>query len=141
MLYQLGGLTIDTAPFEVHDVTREYGGTFAAKDVIGVMRPREFTGEDDEKMTLVGRIMPFSPLIGGLNELEALEAMARSGEPQILVRGDGRAMGWMLIDKVREKSSHLLHGIGRVIEYDISLVRTPQPGQGSIVGLILQLLG
>lgn len=141
MLYQLGGLQISVAPFNAHEVSSEVGADFATKDVIGVPRPREFTGEADEKHSLSGRLFPFR--LGGLDELDTLEAMARSGEPQILVRGDGRNLGWHLIEKVKRKESYLAgNGVGRQIEVEIELVASPNPASpASMLSLLFSLFG
>lgn len=140
MLYQLGPITIETAGLEVHEVTRDYGADYAAKDLIGAQRSREFTGEADEKITLSGTIFPYRQA-GTFQKLADLEALAKSGVPQLLVRGDGRNLGWMLIERVREKASHIsAHGVGRVTTYEIEMVKSPVAAStDSIVSLLVQL--
>lgn len=129
MLFQLGGLQIDTVPFEAHETSRESGADFASKDVVGAPRPREFVGGADERFTLSGTLFPYN--FGGLTGLGALDGIRASGDPQILVRGDGANLGWFLVEKVREKSSKLgPSGVGRVIEYELTLVRSPNAGGG-----------
>lgn len=141
MLYQLGALTMQVQPFNVHEISREAGADFAAKDVMGAMRPREFMGEGDEAITLTGRLFPEK--FGGLGGLSALDQMRRSGVPQILMRGDGAVLGWFLIEKITEKGEHLdAQGVGRMIEVAIGLVRAPGPAAaGAYVSVLSRLVG
>lgn len=141
MLFQLGSVQFDVAPVNVHEASREVGHDFAAKDVIGAPKPRESMGEADEKVSMSGRLFPHR--LGGLGGLAALEAMARAGTPQILVRGDGMVYGWFLIESVKEKSTYLDgRGVGREIEFDISLVRSPNAASaGSIMSMLFSLFG
>ena len=125
MLYQLGALTFEVQPFNTHEVGRDSGYDFAAKDIVGAQKPREKVGEADEKIRFECKLYPHR--FGGLDGLDALDAMRKSGEPQILVRGDGRNMGWFLVEQVREKSGYLnARGVGREIEVTIELVRSPE---------------
>ena len=106
------------------------------------MRPREFMGEEDEHFVLTGTLFPvrYAQLIGqsGHAQLGTLDGMRASGQPQILVRGDGVNLGWWLVEHVRERHTVLSEsGVGRVIEYTIHLVRSPITG--SAAGLLSML--
>lgn len=126
MLFQLGALTIDVYPFNTHGYGRDTGFDFVKKDVMGAMRPSEAVGEADESMSFECRLFPEK--LGGLPQLEILHQMRKSGMPQILVRGDGTNLGWFNIEKVSERSSGLDdQGVGRQIEVNISLSRSPRP--------------
>lgn len=139
MLYQLGALTFDVMPFNVHEITREAGADFAAKDVLGRLRPREFVGEGDNHFRFVGNLYPEK--LGGLPGLAALDAMRISGMPHILVRGDGTNLGWWLVERASERSTYLdKEGVGRLIEYEISLVKAPSaPSPASYLSTFLRL--
>lgn len=141
MLYQLGLLTIDVTPFNAHAVDRSSSADYAAKDVVGTMRPREFTGEGEEQVSLKGRLFPEK--FGGLGGLSALDMMRKSGQPQLLMRGDGSLLGWFVIESVNESSTMLdAQGVGKVIEVTIDLARTPGPGPaGGYLSLIGRLMG
>lgn len=129
MLYQLGALTFAVWPFNTHQVGRDTGADFAAKDLVGSPRSREFVGEGDEQITLEGRLFPEK--MGGLSSLDLLHAMRAGGEAQILVRGDGRNFGWYVIEKVSERGSHLdAKGVGRMIEFTVTLTRAGPPAGG-----------
>ena len=146
MLFQLGAITFDCpGPVNADETSEDFGGDFAVKAVVGARQPREFVGPSDHKFTLNGELLPyFHRRVGigsGLDEVATLKAMAESGDPQILVRGDGTNMGWFLIEKGSLKSTRLgSQGIGHVIHYSLNLVESPvAASSGSLLTLLTQL--
>jgi phage protein U len=141
MLYQLGAAQFDVAPVNVHQVKRSVGADFAAKDIVGAPRPREFVGEADEQISLSGKIFPAH--FGGLGGLAAMEAMARSGQPQMLVRGDGAVLGWYVIVKLSELQSHLdRNGVGKIIDFEMTLMKSPTAASaGAMLATLMSLFG
>jgi phage protein U len=141
ILYQLGAFTFDVFPVNVHEVERQMGADYAAKDIVGAMRPREFTGEADDRVKLSGRLFP--QRLGGVAGIGALQALARTGEPQLLIRGDGEVLGWYLIEQVTDKHSFLdVAGVGRMIELDVELIKTPlRAAAGGMIATIASLFG
>ncbi len=140
MLYLLGSLMIQIAPFNVHEVQQTGETEYAVKAVVGREPPLEFVGEGSNEIGLSGRLFPRE--LGGLNELELLTQMRASGRPQYLMRGDGRPMGWFAILSVSAQSSYLdAKGIGKQIEVSISLRRAQTPDAQSFFSLMAGLLG
>ena len=141
ILYQLGAFTFDVFPVNVDAVERQVGADYAAKDIVGAMRPREFTGEADDRVKLSGRLFP--QRLGGVASIGALQALARTGEPQLLIRGDGEVLGWYLIEHVTDKHTFLdITGVGRVIELDLELAKTPLRASASgMVATVASLFG
>lgn len=141
MLMQLGSVTFEVWPFNTHAISRDTAADFAAKETMNNMRPREFMGEGDETLNISGRIFPKKDQGGeALGTLDTLQRMRSSGTAQIVVRGDGRNMGWFLIQSVSEKSSFLASdGVGQVVEFDVSLVRAPKPSPASYIKTLLRL--
>lgn len=139
MLYMLGGVMFDVAPTNLHQYTGETGGDYAPKDIVGAARPREFVGEADTTVTLAGRLFPHR--LGGLGSVAQLQGMARAGEPQMLVRGDGSVMGWFVIEKFTDDHTYLSRfGVGQMIEFEIELVKTPERASaGSIISTLISL--
>lgn len=136
MLYLLGGVAFEVFPTNLDAAHRERGQDWAVKHIVGGEKPREAMGVADAVVTLSGKLIPhmFGP--GGL---EALAAMAEGGAPQMLIRGDGMVLGWHCIEKVTEKHSHLdAAGVGRVIEFDVKLVRSPTGASASAMMTLLQ---
>ena len=144
MLFQLGAITFDRK-VDAEETDEDFGGDFAVKPVVGARQPREFMGPSDHKFTLSGELLPyFHNRVGigsGLDEVATLKAMAESGEPQILVRGDGTNMGWFLIEKGSLKSTRLSsQGIGHVIHYSLNLVESPVAASSdSLMTVLTQL--
>ena len=139
MLYQLGSIAIKVAPFNVSEVSRDGATDHVAKPVIGVEEPLEHVGEGANTWVLSGQLFPRK--LGGLDELEALHQMRASGKPQYLMRGDGKPFGWVVIERISDKSSYLDgRGVGQVISVTINLRRSSKPTNGSFFSIISGLL-
>jgi phage protein U len=141
MLYQLGALTFRVSAPNLHEFEREAVADYAPKDVVGTLRPLEHMGEGDSIITLRGRLFPRR--WGGLSSLALLEQMRLSGEPQILVRGDGVNEGWWVVERYREHHTHLGgDGVGRIIEYEIQLKKSPHAATAlGYFSMIMRLIG
>lgn len=140
MLYALGPLLFEVAPFNTHETEREAEMDFAAKDVLGRRRIHEKVGEGEEQFTMHGKLFPQK--LGGLDELSLANAIRSSGAPQMLVRGDGTPLGWFLLRKVRERSSYLdTRGIGKMIDVDLELLRDDPPSPEGFVEVLFSLFG
>lgn len=130
MLMTIGPVTLDIWPLNVTDTTRSAGAEYAEKGIIGRRPALEFVGEAPEQLTLSAKLFPSK--LGGLDELNNLDTIRRSGLPQYVMRGDGRPLGWFVISAVTEDSSHLdAQGVGQVIEVEIDLVRADGPDDAS----------
>lgn len=125
-----------------HEASLTGTADYAAKDVLGTAKPREAVGEGDEEFKIAGRLFPQKFPRSGLEELSALHEMRRSQVPQIFVRGDGLNMGWWLITHVSEKHTYLDRtGVGKFIEFDLTMVRSPSPPSiGAYLSTIFRLL-
>lgn len=135
MLYQLGSLAIQVHPFNVDQVQRDSHTDYAPKPVLGKMPPMEYVGEGANTWRLSGKLFP--KMLGGMDELDILHEMRTSGQPQFLHRGDGRPLGWVVIEKVSEREEHLApDGIGRKITVDIDLRATSQPSRLSLFSVL-----
>jgi hypothetical protein len=145
MLYQLGAVQFEVAPVNVNEVTHKTGADFVAKDVIGAAKPLEFMGPSEETMALKGQLVPHRHM-GALDGLEALKAMARSGEPQILMRGDGCCFGWQAVKSCEATETYLdASGVGRVITFAVELQAAPNgpsaAGMDAMAGALASLFG
>jgi uncharacterized protein len=145
MLFQVGPVTIDTFPFSVDSVEREAEADFATKDLLGRLKGREFVGEGDDKFTLKGKIIPSRQMLNGLPELEMLHGARKAGEALFVMRGDGSAIGWFVIESVKESHEMLgRNGVGQVISHEMKLTRVDGPGGDSafsLIGSLLSLFG
>src|SRR5579871_3694566 len=126
-LYTLGALAFQVTPWSMNSVAAGRAADWAPKDIIGAMRPREFVGVGDEKIEFTGKLFPHT-FPDRKNSRQLLDDMRRSGSPYHLMRGDGKNMGWYVIESVTEEESFLdRKGLGRVYDYTISLTRVPTP--------------
>lgn len=133
MLMILGDVIFEVAPVNVDETDHAGTASFAHHPVLGEMPPLEFTGEGPENWRLRGRILPeFNERAGldsGLEAIDAIHAMRRSGQAQWLMRGDGVPLGWVVILHASERSRRLnAIGVGRIIEFEIDLTRAKQSG-------------
>ena len=146
MLFQLGAVTIDSpGPFNATDVNEEFGSDFAVKPIVGAMQDREFVGPADNHLTISGTLLPYfyqrAGQDSGLTEIEMLRSVTGTGDPQPLMRGDGVSLGDWLVEKVSTKSTKLSsEGVGKVVTYDISLVRSTRSASPTALNGILETL-
>lgn len=140
MLAQLGSVAFEVAPFNFHENSFDGSARFAEHPVVGRRPSLEFVGEGPETWAIQGRIFP--EFTGGTDHLAALHDMRRSGRPQPWMRGDGVYMGWVVIDSVSERATHIgRQGVGRWIEFDVSLKRTDPPDAAGMFSLLVSLFG
>jgi hypothetical protein len=143
MLYQIGTLSLDTRPFNADEMDRSASADFAVKPLISGLPGREFMGEGDDKITLSGQLLPFKT--GGLTELEAAHGFRRSGTRLPVMRGDGKAFGWFVIESIRESHGDLMRdGVGFTVKHMIEMTKVEPPGAssaGNIIGTLLSLFG
>lgn len=139
MLAQLGAVQF-TLLFNMHETQHEASAEFAAHPVVGRMPPLESVGEGPETWTVRGRLFPHR--FGGLDGLGRLHAMRAAGAAQYFMRGDGAALGWVVVEKVTETSTYLdAAGIGRIVEFEVTVKRAPSPGPLGALAAIAGLLG
>jgi len=140
-LFQLGGVQFQVMQVNVQEFEHEVGGDYAAKDVVGAMRPREFMGPADDKVTMAGVLFPHK--FGGVGGISALQMMAESGEAQMLVRGDGSVFGFYVIERVTDKHAYIdMAGVGRMIEFEVELVKSPNgPSARGAMSTFMSLFG
>jgi phage protein U len=130
MLMTLGPIKFEVYPFNATEYGHDHETTFVEKPVLGARPPLEWVGEGAEGWSITAKIFPHR--FGGLSDLKKLYQARAAGRPLYLMRGDGTQMGWVVIERVSERSSYLdAHGIGRAIEVDISVRRAAKPSNGN----------
>lgn len=136
----LGSVVMDVWPFNPTETSRESGGDYVEKPVMGRRPPLEFVGEAGETFSVTAKLFPEK--LGGLGSLAQLSAMRKSGMAQYFMRGDGVPLGWYVVERVSERSSYLdAKGVGRVIEVEITLRRADAPFGTSLFTSIIGMLG
>ena len=130
MLMTLGPIRFEVYPFNATEYDHGHETSFVEKPVLGARPPLEWVGEGAESWSIRAIIFPHR--FGGLGDLKKLYQARAAGRPLYLMRGDGAQMGWVVIERVSERSSYLdAEGIGRVIDVDISVRRAAKPSNGS----------
>ena len=135
MLMKLGPVKFEIYPVSIHGYDHSHETPFAEKAIVGGPVALEWVGEGSETWTLSAKLYPAK--FGGLDALTTLYQARLSGRPQYLVRGDGKAMGWVVVTRVTEKSTYLdAGGVGQVIEVDIGVTRSGKPSDGSFFSVM-----
>jgi phage protein U len=130
MLMTLGPIRFEVYPFNATEYDHGHESSFVEKPVLGARPPLEWVGEGAESWSI--RAIMFPQKFGGLGDLKKLYQARAAGRPLYLMRGDGAQMGWVVIERVSERSSYLdAEGIGRVIDVDIAVRRAAKPSNGS----------
>lgn len=129
MLMMIGPVKFQLVPMNVTSIGHGHETAWVEKPVMGTMPPVEWVGEGPETWTMQGKLFPHR--FGGLGDLKVLQEARKSGLPQYMMRGDGAMMGWVVIERVSERSSFLDRGgVGRMIDFDLSVRRTQAPFSG-----------
>ena len=141
MLYQIGLLSIRANGFSAERVRRSARADFAVKPVVGGRKPREAIGIGDDSLTLSGKLLPFK--LGGLTELDIAHGMMASQIPQPVLRGDGRVLGYHVLEEIEEDHQNIEpNGVGFELDYTIKTQRVPPPitvDAAAIVGGLVSL--
>lgn len=138
MLCQLGAVQFEVMPFNMHEADHDAGASFASHEVVGKMPTLEFVGEAAESWNIRGRLFP--ERFGGMDQMNSMHAMRKSGASQFFMRGDGIPQGWVVIERVTEKSTYIgSNGVGKVIEFEISLKRASGPSADGVFSALLSL--
>jgi uncharacterized protein len=125
-LMQWSALQFRVWPLNIHEVDHQTATDWARKEIAGAPIFREWVGENDEELHLRGRVFPYR--IGGLTELQVMEAMRRQGIAGLMVRGDGIVLGWFVCEKLIRANLHLdVSGVGQLINFEAVFARVPVP--------------
>jgi len=138
MLYMVGAVQIDTAPFSIDGVDRSHQADIAQKPLLRGLKGAEFMGEGDDVLTLRGQILPTK--IGGTAELEAMRDHMVKGAALPVMRGDGTKLGSFMITGIRERHREILRdGTPFVLRHTITLKKVPEDratGQQTVPALL-----
>lgn len=127
---KLGKVQFEIEPFNATEYDHAHSAAFVEKPVLGAAMPLEWVGQGSETWSIKAKLFPHR--FGGLNDLKKLYQMRAAGKPVYLMRGDGRQMGWVVIETVTERSTYLdRDGVGKIIDVDISVKRSSKPSGGS----------
>lgn len=133
VLYSWGPLQFRVWPLNIHEFDHETDTDWAQKEIAGSAIFREWVGENDENLYFRGKVFPYR--VGGMAEMEIMEATRRKGIAQSMIRGNRNTathLGWYVIEKLVRAHKHLsAEGVGQVIEFEAIFTRVPVPDDPS----------
>ncbi|CAJ0700446.1 Oxidoreductase [Ralstonia mannitolilytica] len=112
--------SLDTAPYQ--EFKRQVAWRHPGHNRVGRRPSHQYTGPDDETITLAGKLLP--ELTGGEWTLTALELMGDTGDAYTLIEGTGHYYGQFYIDSVDTTRTYFFQdGAARVCDFTIKLTR------------------
>lgn len=126
VLFQWGVIRFEVYPLNIHEFDHDTETDWAHKEIAGAAIYREWVGENDERLFFRGHIFPYR--IGGMDSLNAFEQQRRAGYSNLMVRGDGRVLGWFVCEKLVRANTFLsAEGVGQQIAFEAAFARVPVP--------------
>lgn len=120
------GVQFRVHPLNFHEMDHMTETSWAQKPIAGAAVYREWTGESDELRYVRGELFPYR--IGGMTEIEVMDAYRRGGIPNLLATGDGRPLGWFVIEKLTRLHTWIsAEGVGQKIGFEAVFARVPVP--------------
>lgn len=109
---------VSTAAYDA--LTRSSRWDWHPVDRVGQIPALQFTGPQNETITLDGRLTP--PLTGGVEQIARMRTMADFGYPLPLITGTGRVLGLWIIESLDETgTNHFKDGYPKLTTFTIGL--------------------
>jgi hypothetical protein len=125
---------LGTAPYQ--DFQRQLAWRHPSTSRVGAMPAHQFTGRDEETITLSGTLLP--EITGGRLSLAALEDMAEQGQAWPLIEGTGYYYGLYVITALSTTRSVFFDdGAARRIEFQLTLKRVDDT-RADLLGIVSQ---
>lgn len=126
VLMSWGHVSFEVWPLNFDEMDHETASDWAQKEIAGAAIYREWVGENDETRYLRGKLFPYR--IGGMAEIEIMDAWRRAGFANLLTGGDGRNLGWFVCEKLVRNHTYISsEGIGQQIAFEAVMTRVPVP--------------
>jgi|GEM_PF-200832 len=137
-MMSLGGFKfgIYTAAYQQLNRSTQY--KWGEQEVFGGWDNLQYLGPGQDTQTLTGVI--YGEWNGGFQQIDKLRALAAKGEPQLLISGTGRIMGYWVINQIDEgQEKFAAFGVPRRQEFTINLRKFgDSAGRFRFVGWFLQ---
>lgn len=126
---------LDTAPYQ--DFQQQIGWRHPSNNRTGLRPARQYTGPDDETITLAGVLLP--ELTGGDVSIERLREMGDTGAAYVLIEGTGRYFGLFVIESLSvTRTLFFSDGKARRIEFSLKMVRVDDDAEAIIGRTMLE---
>ena len=137
MILGLFVFSVQTAPFD--SISRANSWRWPSNDRTGADQVYQYTGRDEETITLTGTLMP--EYSGGPIHLEMLRMMANAGKPYLMMGGDGKIYGYYIITALNEDKSALMsNGEAQKIDFNMTLKRYTSITAGGMLSMLTALV-
>lgn len=125
---------LGTAPYQ--DFQRQLAWRHPGTSRVGAMPAHQFTGRDEETITLSGTLLP--EITGGRLSLAALEDMAEQGQAWPLIEGTGYYYGLYVVTALNTtRTLFFSDGAARRIEFQLTLKRVDDT-RADLLGIVSQ---
>lgn len=129
--------SLDTAPYS--EFQRQVGYRHPGNNRVSRRPSHQYTGPDDETITLSGKLLP--EVSGGDLTLAVLELMADTGDSYTLIEGTGRYYGQFVVDSIDTKKSVFFRdGKARVCDFTIKLTRVDDGLLSKVLSTVSKVL-
>ena len=142
MMMTLGFFVFSLHTAAYQDFQRQTAWRHPSNSRVGLIPARQFIGKGDDTINLDGLLVP--ELVGQLQSLDALRAMADTGKAWPLIEGTGIFYGLFIIEEVSETHTIFFgDGAPRKIEFSMKLTRVDDEPHllGQITRALLDELG
>lgn len=121
-----GDILFQVQPLNFDEMDHQTETDYAHKEIAGAAIYREWVGENDELLHVRGKLFPYR--IGGMAQIEKFDAYRRAGYANLIMRGDGRTMGWFVCQKLTRNHSYIsFEGVGQQVQFEAVMARVPVP--------------
>lgn len=120
VMMQLGGyqFSVNTAAYQ--DLRRSSEYRWKNQERVGQLDALQYTGQGSDTITLSGVVFPGYK--GGTGQLDAMRAQAGTGQPLLLVDGQGFIHGRWVIEKIDEQQAVFARaGVPRRQQFSLQL--------------------
>lgn len=147
MMMTLGFFVFQRSTFAPQSAQDDRAWRHPGNARVGTSPAYQFTGKDEETITLSGTLYP--ELTGGEVTLDLLHTMADTGKAFPLIEGTGRVRGYFVIESTSmTRSEFFVDGACRKIEFSMKLKRVDETAssleskiKGRLGGAIASRLG
>ena len=120
IMIALGPFRFSLASAAPDEVSRSSRWDWKPVDRVGVMPALQFTGPQNDTITLAGRIIP--GFTGGIEQLARMRTLADLAMPMLLIDGTGRVHGNWVIESVTDTGTkHFRDGYPRMVTFNVGL--------------------
>lgn len=120
ILIALGPFRFSLSGAAYDELTRSSRWDWKPVDRVGTLPALQYTGPQNDTITLNGRIIP--GFTGGIEQLARMRLLADMGTPMPMVDGTGRIHGLWVIESVEDTGTkHFKDGYPRMVTFTVGL--------------------